>query len=66
MDAGTLLIVVIAGLFNFLILYYLISSATMTKQRNWHDQIQTKLLAKIAEKQGVSEEEIKHCFNVRV
>ncbi|HXL58134.1 MAG TPA: hypothetical protein VN958_17855 [Chitinophagaceae bacterium] len=63
MDIGTLLIIVIAGLINFLILYYIISSATMSKLRNWHERVQTNLLAKIAEKQGVSQEEIKQCFN---
>jgi hypothetical protein len=66
MDGDIMMIIILSSLFSFLILYFLISSATLTKQRNWHEQVQTKLLTKIAEKQGVSEEEIKQCFNVRM
>jgi len=66
MDIDTILLIITAGAINFLILYYVISSATMTKQRNWHEQVQTKLLTRIAEKQGVPQEAIEDCFNVKV
>ena len=62
----TILIIIIAGAINFIILYYVILSATMSKLRNWHEQVQTKLFTRIAEKQGVSPEAIKECFNVKV
>jgi hypothetical protein len=66
MDINTIFFIIAAGVINFLILYYIVSSATMTRQRNWHEQVQTNLLTRIAEKQGVSVEEISECFDVKV
>jgi hypothetical protein len=52
----------IIGLFGLIIwgviLEYIIAGATKTKQRIKHDEIIIKLLFKIAEKQGVSDEEL--------
>lgn len=52
MDIETVLIIITAGAINFAILYYVISTATMSKLRNWHEQVQTKLLTRIAGKAG--------------
>lgn len=50
------------ALINLCILYLIIQAATKSKDIHRQSTIQTNLLAKIAEKNGVSNDDIKNCF----
>lgn len=54
----SVVIIVISSLINFIVISEIIKSATRSKQISQSLQDQNLLLAKIAERQGVSEEEI--------
>lgn len=55
----------IALFFQCIILYWIISSATRANTKQWHQELQLRLLARIAEKLGVSQDEIDHIFGKR-
>lgn len=62
-DFATMLI--IAGILQCIILYWIISSATRAATREWHQQMQLRLLARIAEKLGVPQDDIDNIFGKR-
>lgn len=58
MNTSTLLIVAIASVFNFIILYLIVQSATRSKQISEIQEHQLKVLIEIALASGVDEEKI--------
>lgn len=55
-------IIIGIALVNLCILYLIIQAATKSNAIHRQSIIQTNLLAKIAEKNGVTADEIKQCF----
>ena len=62
-DSSIVFTSIIALLINALILYIVIAAATQSRKRALYDGPSLELLAKIAEAQGVSQEEIADTFN---
>jgi hypothetical protein len=63
MDSNTLLIIIpVAFVVNLSVLYLVIAGATKSHKRALYEWAQLDLLAKIAKKQGVSDEDIHSTF----
>lgn len=56
-------VLIVAGVFNLVILYLIIAAATQSKKRALYAWAQLELLAKIARAQGVPEDEIRATFD---
>ena len=55
-------VILMAGIFQFVILFLIIAAATRSKKRALYEWAQVELLAKIARSQGVPEPEIQAIF----
>jgi hypothetical protein len=65
MEENTSFLLTAALIINFIIMYFIIESATRSKAiKNYH-QIQIRLLMKMAEKSGVTKEEVLEAVNYK-
>jgi hypothetical protein len=62
MNNGILMMSIGLGIAGLMVMYLVIQFAVSASKAGIHAEYQTKLLAKIAEKQGVSLDEIQDCY----